>query len=75
MAHAYVSLLPSVSESVGAEEDLWNVKRAAKFLAMSTHWIYKAVAEGTVPYRKIGSAIRFVPAELRAWVAAQGGER
>jgi excisionase family DNA binding protein len=56
-------------------DDLWDVHRAASFLSMSKHWVYKAVAGGAIPYRRIGSAIRFIPAELRAWAnrRAMGG--
>ncbi len=49
------------------DDALWDVLRTARFLSMSRHWVYKAVAAGTIPYRKIGAAIRFVPAEIRTW--------
>jgi predicted DNA-binding transcriptional regulator AlpA len=52
------------------DEDLWNVARAARFLGMSTHWVYRAAERGDLPYRKIGSRLRFLPGELRTW--AQG---
>ena len=43
---------------------------------MSKHWVYRAVAAGIIPYRKIGAAIRFVPAEIKAWADARraGGD-
>ena len=49
------------------DDHLWDVLRTAEFLSMSKHWVYRAVAAGTIPYRKIGAAIRFVPAEIKAW--------
>ena len=55
------------------EEDLWNVRRAAQYLGLSSYWVYRAVERGEIPYRKIASSLRFVPAELRAWVDACRG--
>jgi len=52
------------------DDQLWTVEDAASYLRMSTHWIYKAVEARKVPYRRIGSGVRFIPSELRAW--AQG---
>jgi predicted DNA-binding transcriptional regulator AlpA len=52
------------------DDDLWDVERAARFLGMSTHWVYRAAERGDLPYRKIGSRLRFLPGELRTW--AQG---
>ena len=49
------------------DEDLWDVARTAQYLGLSRHWVYKAVATGTIPYRKIGAAVRFVPSEIKAW--------
>lgn len=58
------------------DEHLWDVLRTAEFLSMSKHWVYRAVAAGIIPYRKIGAAIRFVPAEIKAWADARraGGD-
>jgi excisionase family DNA binding protein len=53
------------------DEDLWDVARAAQYLGLSRHWVYKAVASGTIPYRKIGAAVRFVPAEIKAWALGE----
>ncbi len=58
-----------------ADEDLWDVARAAQFLGMSVSWTYRAAETGVLPYRRIGSRLRFVPAELRSWVQAQAEER
>jgi excisionase family DNA binding protein len=58
-----------------ADEDLWDVARAAQFLSMSVSWTYRAAENGVLPYRRIGSRLRFVPSELRAWVNAQAARR
>ncbi len=55
------------------DEDLWDVARAARFLGVSRSWLYHRTEAGELPYRKIGALLRFVPAELRAWVDAQMG--
>jgi len=57
------------------DEDLWDVARAARFLGMSVSWTYRAAENGVLPYRRIGSGLRFVPTERRAWVNAQAAQR
>ncbi len=54
-------------------EDLWDVARAAQFLGMSTHWVYRAAERGDLPYRKIGARLRFVSTELKVWADQQRG--
>ena len=53
--------------------DLWDVRRAAKYLAKSTTWVYREAEAGRLPFRRVGRALRFIPAELRAWVHGQPG--
>jgi predicted DNA-binding transcriptional regulator AlpA len=65
-------VLPS-PRTTGSDDELWDIRRACAFLGMSKYWMYRAVAAGKVPHRKIGSAIRFIPAELRAWALRQPG--
>ena len=52
-------------------EDLWTVDRAAQFFGLSTSWVYKRVADGTLPVIRFGAAVRFEPEELRAFVRSQ----
>lgn len=47
------------------------IGEAAKRIGMSVSWLYKRVAEGTIPYLKIGRAVRFDVAQLEAFKAAQ----
>ena len=58
-----------------ADENLWDVARAAQFLGMSVSWTYRAAETGVLPYRRVGSRLRFVPSELRDWVNAQAQQR
>jgi hypothetical protein len=61
---------------VGAEErlppddELWDVRAAARYLRRSVSWVYHRAEDGTLPVKRLGGwGLRFVPAELRTWVA------
>ena len=54
--------------------DLWDVRRAAKYLAKSASWTYREAEAGRLPFRRIGRTLRFIPSELRAWVTRQPGK-
>ena len=54
--------------AAGEEEDLWDVKQAARFFKLSVNWVYRAAERGDIPYRRVASRLRFIPAELRAFV-------
>jgi len=39
-------------------------------------WVYHRAEDGTLPVKRIGGwGLRFIPAELRAWVEASGEPR
>lgn len=50
-------------------EPLWKVAEAARFLSMSTSWVYKEVEAGRLPCVRIGAAVRFAPEDLRRYVS------
>jgi excisionase family DNA binding protein len=50
---------------------LWRVEQAAEFLGIRPKTLYEWVRLGRVPHRKIGFNVRFDPAELEKWTAAQ----
>ncbi len=53
------------------DNELWDVHAAARFLKRSVSWVYHKAEDGTLPVRRLGGwGIRFVPAELRAWVVS-----
>jgi len=54
--------------------DLWDVRRAARYLAKSASWTYREAEAGRLPFRRIGRTLRFIPSELRAWVTRQPGK-
>ncbi|HEY3451681.1 MAG TPA: helix-turn-helix domain-containing protein [Myxococcales bacterium] len=56
------------AKQLPAEENLWTVARVAKFLDLSTCWVYRAAERDELPVLRIGAALRFDPAEIRAWL-------
>ena len=54
---------------------LMDVAQAAIRLGVPVRWIRRAVAERRLPFVKIGHYVRFVPAELDAYVAANRVEQ
>jgi hypothetical protein len=57
----------------GQHEDLWDVKRAAAYLRVSTAWIYKQVDLGLFPVVKFRGSpmLRFKPADVRAFASGE----
>lgn len=55
----------------GTSMSLWRVEQAAEFLGIRPKTLYEWVRLGRVPHRKIGFNVRFDPAELEKWTAAQ----
>ena len=49
-------------------EQLWNVRQAAAFLNIGRNATYEMAKSGELPNIRIGSRIRFIPAELLGWV-------
>lgn len=66
-----VSVVPAlVRSSLPPENELWDVRAAARFLRMSVSWVYKRVEDGTLPVARLnGFALRFEPCVLREWAA------
>lgn len=54
-------------------EPLWRVGDVARFLSMSTSWVYKEAEAGRLPCRRIGAALRFHPEAVRKWLERQSG--
>jgi len=58
------------------DDGLWDVHAAARFLKRSVSWGYDRGEDGSLPVRRLaGWGVRFIPAELRAWVQDGGGSR
>lgn len=58
------------------DDELWDVRAAARFLKRSVSWVYHRAEDGTLPVKRLaGWGVRFIPAELRAWVRDGGVRR
>ncbi len=53
------------------DDRLWGPTEAATFLGMSESWVYTAARSGSLPAVRLGRAVRFDPATLRAWVRGE----
>jgi predicted DNA-binding transcriptional regulator AlpA len=59
------------SPELPPDNELWDVHAAARFLKRSVSWVYHKAEDGTLPVKRLGGwGIRFIPGELRAWVAS-----
>ncbi len=59
----------SAGAPLPADNELWDVHVAARFLGRSVSWVYHKAEDGTLPVKRLGGwGLRFVPGELRAWV-------
>jgi len=58
----------TITPITGALEPLLDARGAASYLHLSVSWVYKAAERGELPRIRIGSALRFEPEALRAWV-------
>ena len=69
---------PAPDEPLPPDNELWDVRAAARFLKRSVSWVYHRAEDGTLPVKRLaGWGVRFVPSELRAWVgeATRPGRR
>jgi predicted DNA-binding transcriptional regulator AlpA len=55
----------------GTLEHLWTVQDVCDYTGMSASWVYHRAAAGLVPRVYIGSKLRFVAEEVRAWALSQ----
>jgi predicted DNA-binding transcriptional regulator AlpA len=52
------------------------VHAAARFLRRSVSWVYNKAEDGTLPVTRLGGwGLRFIPGDLRAWVASGAPRR
>lgn len=52
---------------------LWTVADVADYLQLSTSWVYKRTAEGTLPCIRLGASVRFDPEAIAEYASAQRG--
>ncbi len=64
---------PVAALELPPDNELWDVRAAARFLKRSVSWVYHKAEDGTLPVRRIGGwGVRFIPSELRGWVESGG---
>ncbi len=65
-----------VTAPLPPDNELWDVRAAARFLRRSVSWVYHRAEDGTLPVKRLGGwGLRFVPGELRAWVDHGGAAK
>lgn len=52
-----------------ATRKLLRVQDVSELTGYSVAHIYLLARNGTIPARKIGTSVRFLPADLEAWIA------
>ncbi len=48
-------------------------KDLAEWLGMSIYWVYKQVESSSLPFHRVGKAIRFDPEEIRDYLNERKG--
>ncbi len=67
---------PRGPSALPPDDELWDVRAAARYLKRSVSWVYHRAEDGTLPVRRLGGwGLRFIPGELRAWVDSGGAGR
>ncbi len=61
-------ITPDTYESI---ERLWTVSETARYLRVSTSWVYREVAAGKLPACRFGGNIRFEPDQIRAFARGE----
>jgi excisionase family DNA binding protein len=50
---------------------LWTSREAAQALTISERKLWSLTNEGSIPCVRIGRAVRYDPADIRAWIESQ----
>ena len=58
--------------SVPAEQ-LWTVAEVGALLRVGRNAVYEMATRGELPSIRVGSRVRFLPADVRAWLERQRG--
>ena len=53
------------------EQRLLKPAEAAELLSVPTSWVYEAARERRLPHLKVGKHLRFLRADLEAWLQEQ----
>ena len=50
---------------------IWTIEEVCQFTAYKRGTIYNLVSDGSIPYRKRGKRLFFVPSEILSWVKGE----
>lgn len=54
-------------------ESLLDSSQVATWLSMSEAWVYSEVQKGSLPFYRIGDAVRFDPEDIRSYLNQRKG--
>jgi len=60
---------PPPNDSAHEPEDLWTTKQVGKFLHISAKSVFELRKKRGLPFVKLGGAVRFIPREIRDYLA------
>lgn len=52
-------------------DELWDVGDVARYLKVSGSTVRERVRAGSIPSKRVGRFIRFIPDDVRQWVESQ----
>ncbi len=52
----------------GNDDEVFDVKKLAEYLKVSTKWVYASIKEMNIPYIKLRGHIRFKKSAIDKWV-------
>lgn len=61
-------LMTNSAQTAPALKRLWTVKDVADFTGLSVRWVHERTRRGEIPCYRLGTALRFDPEEIRAWI-------
>ena len=50
---------------------IWTIEEVCQFTAYKKGTIYNLVSNGSIPYRKCGKRLFFVPSEILSWIKGE----
>ncbi|MCB0415432.1 MAG: helix-turn-helix domain-containing protein [Bdellovibrionales bacterium] len=50
---------------------IWTIEEVCQFTTYKRGTIYNLVSEGSIPYRKCGRKLFFVPSEILKWIKGE----
>jgi excisionase family DNA binding protein len=60
--------IPSTSDPTDGH--YFGVSELAKYLSVSSKWVYKRTSQKTIPFNKVGGTLLFKRSEIDEWVEA-----